>query len=64
MKYKTYWDLIRAYGVGELDRDTDIVYFDNDDAYLEKDGEIVFKGNGYEDLVTLAKVAGIPAEWV
>lgn len=63
-KYETYKELKKAYDSGELDRETDILYLDNDDCHVYKDGECVFQGNGYSDIEALALALDLPAEWV
>jgi hypothetical protein len=64
MRYETYAEVIHAYDKGELDADKDIMWMDNDCCGIHVDGEEVFSGDGYQDIVEIARAAGIPCEWV
>jgi hypothetical protein len=70
MKYETYEELAKAYASGELNKDKDILWMDNDCCGLtvgcddDSDGEEVFEGDGPFDIIEILKLAGIPAEMV
>lgn len=65
MKYNTYEELLKAYKSGEI---KEPMQMDNDECFVmldpEDESSIVFQGNGYQDIVELANLAGIPTEWV